>query len=181
MPLEPNPPPAGPVQIRNETQADWRGVDRVERLAFGRPDEADLVTRLRTEGLVEVALVAEAATAIVGHLLLTRLPVQVDGRPIHATALAPLAVLPAYQRRGVGAALVHAGIAAARRQGQEAIIVLGDPSYYGRFGFSSAAAAILAAPFEGPAFMALELAPGALHGRSGRVDYPTAFGIDRAI
>ena len=163
--------------IRDERPADWEAIDRVNRAAFGGEEEARIVRRLREDGLAAVSLVAEDTGAVVGHLMLSWLPTRVDGRDIRALALAPMAVLPGHQRRGIGSRLVTAGIAAARRIGAEAIIVVGHPEYYPRFGFSAAAAAHLSAPFSGAAFMALETLPGALVGTAGSVDYPAAFGI----
>ena len=87
-----------------------------------------------------------------------------------------MAVAPGRQRSGIGSALVRAGLDQARRQHWQAVIVLGHPHFYPRFGFSAAVAAHFEAPFRGEAFMALELAPGALAGR-GRVTYPVAFGL----
>ncbi|WP_424363739.1 GNAT family N-acetyltransferase [Methylocystis parvus] len=87
-----------------------------------------------------------------------------------------MAVRPDRQREGIGSSLVRDGLAALRSQGCEAVIVLGHPSYYPRFGFSAAMAEKLTAPFSGEAFMALELAPGILAGRARLVIYPDVFG-----
>lgn len=161
--------------IREETAADHAAIREVNRLAFGRDAEAALVDRLRTEGWVCVSLVAEEAGAVTGHILFSRLPVETSRETLETVALAPVAVRPEAQRRGTGAALVRAGLEACRRRGQTIAIVLGDPAYYGRFGFTAAAARPLASPFAGEAFMALELVPGALGGVQGTVRYPAAF------
>jgi putative acetyltransferase len=94
---------------------------------------------------------------------------------IPAAALAPLAVAPARQRRGIGSALVRRGLDVCRERGRAAVIVLGHPSYYPRFGFSAALARGFRAPYAGEAFMALELTPGALAAGAGDVRYPKAF------
>ena len=112
-----------------------------------------------------------------GHVLFSELPIETGGGPLRAAALAPLAVAPEHQRQGIGAALIRAGLEACRNCGVAAAIVLGDPDYYPRFGFSSAAARNLRAPFSGPAFMALELAPGCLDGVTGTLRYAAAFGL----
>jgi putative acetyltransferase len=95
---------------------------------------------------------------------------------LHAAALAPVAVLPAFQSQGIGGDLIRAGNARCAMLGLDAIIVLGHADYYPRFGFSAAAAESLDAPFSGPSFMALELRPGSLS-KSGRVRYAKAFGV----
>lgn len=88
-----------------------------------------------------------------------------------------MSVPPGQQRRGIGSALAREVLRRAQQQGWQAVIVLGHPKYYPRFGFSAALAWPLASPFSGDAFMALELKPGALQGGAGRVVYPPAFGI----
>jgi putative acetyltransferase len=161
--------------IRDEVPADREDVHRALRDAFGRADEAELVVRLRDDDVITVALVAEVDGQIAGHIVLSRLATQVDGRPVEAAALAPLAVRAERQRCGIGSRLVATAIADARRAGIAAVIVLGHPHYYERFGFSAALAEKLASPVAGPAFMALELAPDALSGMRGSVTYPPAF------
>jgi len=150
-------------------------IAMINDLAFGGPAESRLVTALRDDDAAAIELVAIEHTEIVGHILFSVLAVTVDERPVKALALAPVAVRPDRQRVGIGSALVRAGLVQARSNGWEAVIVLGHPSYYPRFGFSPALARHLAAPFSGDAFMALALRNGALDGRTGRVVYPTAF------
>ena len=162
--------------IRPEHAADLASIRDIHRAAFGREDEAVLVDRLRADGMVIASLVAEDAVRLAGHILFTRLDVTGGQGSIPAAALAPVAVLPEVQNQGIGSALVRAGIQVCRDAGMHAIIVLGHPDYYPRFGFSAALARSLTAPFSGPAFMALELVPGALGARA-TVTYPSAFGI----
>ena len=88
-----------------------------------------------------------------------------------------MSVLPEYQRRGVGSALVSHGLDALRQRGCPFVVVVGHPEYYPRFGFSTAAARSLESPFPPDAFMALQLSPGALDRIQGRVKYPPAFGL----
>jgi putative acetyltransferase len=92
-------------------------------------------------------------------------------------ALAPLAVLPARQRQGVGSLLVREGLRASAAQGHRVVVVLGHPGYYPRFGFSAALARPLKAPFSGEHWMAAELVSGALAGVAGEVRYPPPFGL----
>jgi putative acetyltransferase len=165
------------MNIRKETPSDWREVDALLQAVFGGRYECELVSRLRSDGLAASILVAEAESRIIGHIVLSWVPTQVDGRSVRALALAPMAVRPDHQRRGVGSQLIKAATDAARLVGAEAVIVLGHPTYYPRFGFSAELAAKLVAPFAGSTFMALELVPGALSGAAGSVMYPAAFGI----
>jgi putative acetyltransferase len=165
--------------IRIERPQDYHAIAEVNRLAFGGDDEAALVDRLRSSGAAKASLVAEEDARIVGHSMLSALIAEMNGVPIQALALAPVAVLPACQRRQIGSRLVEASIAAARKLGADAIFVLGHKDYYPRFGFSSEKAARAANPFNRDAFMALELTPGALSG-TGTVSYPEAFNLGDA-
>ena len=126
---------------------------------MGQVDEALLVDRARNDGDVRVELIAAADDGtIVGHILFSRLGIgDVDG-----AALARLAVDPARQRAGIGGALTVAGLAPCRSLGVSAVVVLGHPAYYPRFGFAAARAALLTPPFGGASLMAIELMPGAL-------------------
>jgi putative acetyltransferase len=163
--------------IRPETPDDRMAVRAVNRHAFGGDGEADLVERLRADGLVIASLVAVAGGKVIGHILFSALPIEIPEGDVRAAALAPMAVLPSHQRQGIGGALIRAGLAACRNAGIEAVVVLGHPDYYPRFGFSADAARKLHAPFSGPALMALELTRGVLAG-GGRVRYPAAFGLE---
>ncbi|GAB3833279.1 GNAT family N-acetyltransferase [Hymenobacter jeollabukensis] len=167
--------------IRPETPADYPAVATLLRAAFPGPGEAHLVEQLRRrpDYTPELALVATLGGEVVGHILLTPIDIEsVEGgasRP--SLALAPVAVQPAQQRRGIGAELVEAGLAAGRSRGHESVILLGHPAYYPRFGFAPASLWGVRAPFEVPdkAFMALELRPGALARAAGTVRYPPEF------
>jgi putative acetyltransferase len=159
--------------VRPATAADHAAIRRVEIAAFGRGDEAGMVEAVRAEGAVLAELVREDGGDIVGHVLFSRMTVT----PARFMAgLAPVAVAPQAQGRGIGAALCRAGIESLRGLGAQAVVVLGHPDYYPRFGFSAEAAKLLASPYSGsPAFMALELVPSALR-EPLKVDYPAAFG-----
>jgi putative acetyltransferase len=164
------------VIVRSEQSEDRAQVRSINTQAFGRPDEADLVDRLRDEGVMLLSLVAEIGGQPVGHVLFSRMWIATSEGEIPAVALAPMAVLPDWQRRGVGGALIRAGLAMLRDRGESVAIVLGHHDYYPRFGFSCDAAQYLESPFPPEAFMALELRAGALAGVRGAVRYPPAFG-----
>lgn len=169
------------LPVRRETAADFPAVRELVTAAFGRADEARLVERLRAcdAYIPELALVATSPDGeVVGHLMLTRLPIHLDrGGSALALALAPVAVRPDRQREGVGSALVTQALERAAALGFGAVIVLGHPSYYPRFGFLPGGAFGVRCPFDvpGEAFMARELVPGALRECEGMVVYARAF------
>lgn len=164
--------------IVEENASQREQIAAIHRVAFGGDSESEIVDKLRRDGLIAVSLVACDDSDVIGHILFSDLAISVDERAVKAAALAPLAVHPDHQRRGIGSRLVHAGLSLARDRRYEAVIVVGHPDYYPRFGFSSLLARKLAAPFSGDAFMALELTPGSLSGARGAVHYPSAFGLD---
>lgn len=158
--------------IRFARAADHAAIAEVVEAAFGQPDEARLVERLRAGGDVMFELVSEDHGAVNGHILFSRL--WADSQHLYA-ALAPLAVRPGLQRTGVGSALTRASLEQAREFGAHGIIVLGHPAYYPRFGFSAETAANVRSIYAGePAFMALALEPGAFEAPVS-VSYPDAF------
>jgi putative acetyltransferase len=161
--------------IRTATRDDDHRVRVVLQRAFGADEEADLVRALQADGDVIAALVAVVDDQIVGHLLFSRITIRADRRIMGLAALAPLAVLPEFQRTGIGSALIAEGLQILRDARESAVIVVGDPGYYGRFGFSADRAGNLSSRYSGPAFMALELIPGTLAGVAGDVVYPRAF------
>ena len=164
--------------IRPETPADAPAVRRVHELAFGQPDEADLVARLREQAEAYLALVAHEEEALVGHIAFTRVTLEPAVPALRAFGLGPMGVRPEHQRQGAGAALVQAGLAVCREAGGDAVVVLGHPAYYPRFGFVPASRFGLRCTYGVPdeVFMAFPLTPGALDGISGTVHYHPAFG-----
>jgi putative acetyltransferase len=162
--------------IRPETTADQEAIRHVNRLAFGQDAEARLVDALREGGYVRLSLVAEWDGQVVGHILFRDLPIITKAGTVPALALAPMAVLPEFQRQGIGSALVQRGLEVCREQGHRIVIVLGHPAYYPRFGFSVKLAESLSSPFGGgESWMTLELVPGALADVAGKVQYPPPF------
>ena len=162
------------VRIRPEAPADRSAVHKVNALAFGRPDEARLADALRAQARPYLSLVAELEGELIGHIVFT--PVTLEG-VAGVMGLAPMAVRPDRQRSGIGSALVRAGLEHCNTQGASAVVVLGHPEYYPRFGFAPAARFGLVSEYDAPpeAFMALELEPGALAGARGTVRYHRAF------
>ncbi|MDQ4006261.1 MAG: N-acetyltransferase [Actinomycetota bacterium] len=160
--------------VRSEEPKDFEAVDQVNRLAFGQPDEAEIVASLRTsEAFIPgLSLVAEDAGSIIGHILFTRLQLDppTEARVI---SLAPMSVLPDRQRLGVGSALVRHGLNVARGMGEDLVVVVGHPDYYPRFGFEPASRFGLRCPFPAPedAFLALRLRRNVAV-PSGEVVYP---------
>ena len=163
--------------IRSETAVDAANVFAVEAAAFGRPAEAELVEKLQQAGVDTISLVALLDDALVGHVLFSPVTVKSDKGEFTAVALGPVAVSPDHQKEGIGSALCHKGIEACREAGYELAVVLGHPSYYPRFGFTSSAPYGLRCPFDVPAevFMVLELIPGAMQNKQGTVFYHPLF------
>ena len=169
--------PASPPSIRPERPGDEAAVREVNEQAFGQPDEARIVDRVRPLADRFISLVAVEDDRVIGHVLFTPVTVRHDTDAWHAFALGPVAVMPSRQRRGVGAALIRAGLEACLDIDEPVVFVLGDPKYYARFGFRSAAALGLrfrSAEFD-EAFMVVELRPGALGERRGMVEYLAPF------
>lgn len=161
----------GRTTFRESTQGDRAGIMAVEELAYGRKAEAALADELIAAPVDTISLVAELDGAVVGHVLLTRIL-----GPEAALALAPLAVHPAWRDCQIGTELTRRALATARERGWKSVFVLGQPDYYGRFGFKSHLADGADIEWQGRRFLALELEPGALAGWSGKLTYPEAFG-----
>lgn len=162
--------------IRAEKERDRDTVFNVNGSAFETPAEATLVDVLREQVQPIVSLVAEDIGNVVGHIMFS--PVLLSGYPdLKVMGLAPMAVAPEYQRKGIGSALVRSGLEQCRQLGFVAVVVLGHPEYYPRFGFSPASRFGIDSDYDVPegVFMALELEPESLRGKNGRVKYNAAF------
>ena len=167
--------------IRVEKESDRSTVYRINAAAFETRAEAELVETLRECVQPLVSLIAEVEAAVVGHIMFSPVSVSVDSR-LRLMGLAPMAVTPAYQRQGIGSALVRSGLERCKALACSAVVVLGHPEYYPRFGFLPASRFGLRCEYNVPdeAFMAMELAPGALEccihsGQHGVVKYHAAF------
>ena len=165
------------LNVKPEEPADIPEVRSVVESAFDTAFEADLVDALRERAQPIVSLVATIDDVVVGHILFS--PLTLSSQPdLAVMALAPMAVLPERQRQGIGSALVRAGIEECRHLGAVAIVVIGHPEYYPRFGFVRASGFGLTSRYDvrDEAFMALELQPGALRGTAGPIHFHAAFG-----
>lgn len=168
--------PSAARVIRDERQEDVAAVREVNVAAFPTPAEADLVDALRDAADPLVSLVAELDGVVVGHLMCS--PATLGGHPdVRLMGLAPMAVLPTHQGRGVGSALVREAVARCRALGADGMIVLGHPGYYPRFGFTPASRWGITCEYEASdeAFMALELRPAVFAGRAGLARYHPVF------
>lgn len=164
------------MQIRAETEADYAAVQEILESAFEDDGESRLVSRLRANAKPLISLVAEQDGQILGHILFS--PVTLDSAPsLTLMGLAPMAVRPDHQRQGIGTALVEAGLNRCRETQVGAVVVLGHPDYYPRFGFLKSSSFDIKSEYDVPAeaFMVLELQAGYLDGHSGTVRYHDEF------
>ena len=165
------------MTIRQEESGDAAAIRRVVQDAFGGSSEADLIDALRTHGKFKLSLVAVREGQVAGHLLFTEVTIESAGSNLKALGLAPLAVKAEFQRQGVGSALMQHGLVQCRDLGYGAVVVLGHPQYYPKFGFLPANRYGLRCEYEVPedVFMVLELRAGALRGIGGLVRYQPEF------
>jgi putative acetyltransferase len=165
------------ITIRTETPEDYLAVHHVNVSAFCRSSEAVLVDTLREVARPYISLVAVLDGLIVGHIFFS--PVSIESESFISTAmgLAPMAVLPEYQRQGFGSQLVQEGLKECLRIGHNIVVVLGHPKYYPRFGFTPAKPKGLRSEYDVPdeVFMVAELNPDALGGVQGLVKYRPEF------
>lgn len=127
------------LQVRPEAPRDRELIFAVEQSAFGRAAEAELVNRLRDLGQLTYSLVAADGDEVLGHLVLSPVDISDNPQGLRALGLGPVAVSPSHQGRGLGARLIEVGLAAAATSGWDLVFVLGDPAYYRRFDFETAA------------------------------------------
>lgn len=158
---------------RTERPGDGDEIDELVCAAFGREQEGDLVWALREQGAISMSQVAEYEEAIIGHLLMS--PILIEGEDTGWLALAPISVWPECQRQGVASALITAALDCANELDWAGVVLLGDPKFYGRFGFKPASEFGLefANPKTSETFMAMALKQPV---STGRVTYHSAFG-----
>jgi len=168
------------ILIRAEKPEDLPEIYEVNKLAFERDGEAKLVDllRAREDFIPELSLIAIINEKIAGYVLLSKIAiVSEDQKRYESLALAPVSVIPEYQKQGIGKMLITNVIDKARNLGYESVIVLGHKDYYPKFGFGLASHWGIKAPFDVPEdhFMAIELKQGSLEGKKGTVEYPPQF------
>jgi putative acetyltransferase len=165
------------MQIRPEQPADQPAIRSLNVAAFDTPAEANLVDALREQAQPVISLVADDSGTVVGHIMFS--PVTIPAREdLKLMGLAPMAVAPKRQRQGIGSALVRSGLDRCRQLGIAAVVVLGHPEYYPRFGFEPSGRFGISCEYDVPAdvFMVLELISGCLKDASGQASYHAAFG-----
>lgn len=165
------------VTIRPEKQEDAVAIRHVNNQAFGQETESEIIEKLRNRGVLTILLIAILNSEIIGHIAFSTVVVESESSSFQAIALGPMAVLPEYQRKGIGSELVRIGINECQRLGHELAVGLGHPDYYPRFGFVPARPKAIDCEFEVPeeAWMFLELREGALAGRRGTVKFQPEF------
>jgi putative acetyltransferase len=164
--------------IRNESESDWAAISDVNRRAFNAEGEPRLVEALRAAGKLTLSLVAVQDQMVVGHVAFSSVTIDAPGCPISGLGLAPVSVLPGMQRQGIGSALIRAGLDRCREQRAPFVVLLGEPRYYRRFGFNTAAEWGIDNEYGAhEAFMALELIAGAIPSPAGIARYSAEFSL----
>jgi len=166
------------IQVRQEKPEDIRAIDVVHLSAFEGDDEVGLIDSLRASSgfISDLSLVAEFNGRIVGHVLLTKVRLLKGKQGEDILALAPMAVVPSQSHRGIGSELVQAAIKQAKDLGHKAIVVVGHPEFYQRFGFEPASKWGLETNLavSNELVTGMELDSGCLDG-GGNIIYPSLF------
>ena len=165
------------IVVRREEAADVTAIHELNVVAFeGRDEEADLVDALRDAGDLVLSLVAVDDDQLIGHVAFSRIAIETESGPEGGVALAPVGVLPLRQGAGIGHRLIEAGLEELRQMGESVVVVVGDPRYYTRFGFSTELGETYPCVYSGSSYMALHLDD---HQRvaAGAVRFPDAFGL----
>ena len=165
------------MNIRDELSSDIENIWEINTDAFETEDEANIVNALRSSGCTYISLVAETEDKVVGHILFT--PVELSGNQnnLKIAGLAPMAVSSQYQNKRIGSKLVKAGLDRCKSLGYNAVVVLGHPNYYPKFGFIPSVKFGIKSEYEVPddVFMILELVQGSLKNHKGIIKYHEAF------
>jgi putative acetyltransferase len=167
------PPETGEVTLRMEQPSDAPQIRDLIEASFPGLGEALLVDRLRSDGGLVLSLVAEDGGVVVGYISFARITIEGGETPFGAVALAPLAVYSDYQSQGVATQLVREGHACLAFLGETLCVVVGEPQYYGRFGYSNRRVAGFESEYQSAYFMGLSFGAAPWE---GRLVYPSAFG-----
>jgi len=167
------------IKIRNEQKNDYNQIRKINDLAFGQENEGKMIESLRktSDYNASLSLVAEIKEKIVGHILFYPVKIKNEKEEYTVLSLAPIAVHPEYQSKGIGSKLVKTGLQIAKENNFDIVIVVGHPKYYPRFGFKPAGNWGIKHPFDVPndVFLALELKDNALKNCRGKVEYPKEY------
>ena len=165
------------MKIREEKLKDVDAIWNINTNAFETEAEAKLVNLLRDSGCTFISLVAETDNNTVGHILFTPVELTGNSNKLKIIGLAPMAVLQQYQNKGIGSNLVKTGIELCKSKGYDAIVVLGHPGYYPKFGFAPSITYGIKSEYDVPdeAFMILELVPNSLKNHQGIIKYHELF------
>lgn len=172
------------INIRKEQLKDREEIYNIIKESFKSAEhsdgsEQDLVNRLRNSDsyIQELSLVATCDKTIVGHIMFTKISIENKDLKTESLALAPLSVLPKYQRQGVGSKLISEGLSIAKNLGYKSVVVLGSEKYYPKFGFKEAKEFGINPPFDVPSknFMVIDLEPASLKYVNGVVKYAKEF------
>ena len=164
------------IEIRQERPEDIAAIRHVLEQAFRGSNEANLVEMLREANKATISLVAICEGQLVGHILFSPVTIAPAKAGFNGIGLAPVAVLPEFQKRGIGSSLIREGLEECRRGGYDIVVVLGNPRFYSRFGFLRASDYGLGNEYSADEhFMAMELRIGALAEVSGMVKYQPEF------
>ena len=165
------------MKIRLEKDTDIQSIWKLNSQAFPTDTEANLVNSLRDSGVPIISIVAEEEGEIVGHILFSPVNVKEQKYELKLMGLAPMAVAPRLQNKGIGSQLIKTGLSHCIDAHCDAVVVLGYPDYYCRFGFVPAVKYGISSEYDVPdeVFMIIELKKGVLEGKSGIVKYHSAF------
>jgi len=166
--------------IRQETPKDYEQITKVNDLAFKQPNEGSMISAMRKNKkfIRQLSLVAEIDSKVVGHILFFPLNINSGEKSFKVLSLAPMAVLPDHQQKGIGKKLVIEGLKKAKEKGYKAVVVLGHPTYYPKLGFEPACKWNIKLPIEAvpdEASMAIELEEGFLKDKAGIIKYPEEY------
>jgi putative acetyltransferase len=169
-------PSVGKCDIRAEEAGDEEGVREVLRSSFRRDAEVTLVDQLRAHDKAAISLVAICDGEVVGHVMFSPITVQYAFAGFRGLGLGPIGVRQEYQNNGIGAMLVQRGIETCRNRSIDVVFVLGNPHFWGRFGFTEARQYGLSSEYNADSsFLVLELQPQSLKRLRGVVRYSEEF------